>query len=94
MKLLVAWIIIGVIVGYFKLRQSKQLGFERKLSFITVPYVIIGILLWPILVFYIFKERRLHKEAYLRSKMIRTELDEELDELEKELDKLGKDNNK
>ena len=42
---------------------------------------------------YIFSERKMHREAYLRSKMIRTELDDELDELEKELDKLDKDNN-
>lgn len=93
MTLLIFWIIIGVIVGYLKIRQSRQLGFDRKIEVATVPYFIISVVLWPLILVYIFNERKLHKEAYLRSKMIRTELDDELDELEKELDKLDKDNN-
>ena len=93
-KLLVLWIIIGVIVGYLKIRQSRQLGFNRKIDVATLPYFIIGVVLWPLIVVYIFTERKMHREAYLRSKMIRTELDEELDELEKDFENLSKDNNK
>jgi len=93
-KLLVLWIIVGVIVGYFKIRQSRQLGFNRKIEVATLPYFIIGVILWPLILVYIFRERKMHREAYLKSKIIRTALDEELDELEKELDKFGKDNNK
>jgi len=91
-KLLVLWVIIGVVVGCLKIRQSRQLGFDRKIEVATVPYFIIGVVLWPLILVYIFSERKMHREAYLRSKMIRTELDDELDELEKELDKLDKDN--
>jgi len=93
-KLLVLWIIIGVVVGYLKIRQSRQLGFNRKIEVATLTYFIIGVVLWPLILFYIFRERKTHREAYLRSQMTRTELDEELDELEKELDKLGKHNNR
>jgi len=83
MKFLIAWITIGIIVGYLKLRQSKQPGFERSVTLATLPYIIIGIFLWPILLFYIFSERKIHREAYFRSRKIRTELDE----IEKQLSK-------
>lgn len=92
-SLLIFWSILGVIVGYLKIRQSRQLGCDRKSKVATIPYFIIGVVLWPLIVVYIFSERKMHREAYLRSKMIRTELNDELDELEKGLDELDKDNN-
>ncbi|MDO9125076.1 MAG: hypothetical protein Q7V12_11750, partial [Deltaproteobacteria bacterium] len=85
---LIVWFIIGVIVGYLKIRQSRQFGFDRKIEFATLSYFVIGVALWPLLLFYIFREKKIHKEAYLRSLMDRSEFDKELDEIERELDKM------
>lgn len=57
-----AWLIIGIIIAYLKIRQSRQFGFDRRINFATLPYFVIGVVLWPLTVFYIFKDQKSNRE--------------------------------
>ncbi|OPX38359.1 MAG: hypothetical protein B1H12_02670 [Desulfobacteraceae bacterium 4484_190.2] len=67
-KIVLVWIFIGTIVAYIKLRQSRRFGFDRKVTVKTLPHVIVGVLLWPWLVFTIFEERKQHLAALRKLK--------------------------
>ena len=84
--ILIAWLIIGIIVAYLKLRQSRHLGFDRRINFATLPFFAIGVLLWPLILILIYHEKKMHEEAHFRANMEESEFDRELDEIERELD--------
>jgi len=101
MKILLLWVLIGIVISCFKIRQSRKYGFDRRVGFSTLPHILIGILLWPIILFYILGERRAQSESLRRLRMRQpTQLDREFDEIEKVLDEverggeLEKDSNK
>jgi len=75
MKSLLIYFLIGIMVAYFKMRQSRTFGFDRKLEFKTLPHIIIGIILWPYLIFLIFSERKVDREAYRKAMTEKTEFD-------------------
>lgn len=89
-KLLYIWIFFGVILTYYKINQTRKFGFERKVEINTLLILLYGILIWPVTLFYIFNERKTHKEAKLRAMLEKSELDEFLDDWEKELDQITK----
>lgn len=70
LNILVGWLIIGIIVAYFKVRQSRQYGFDRRLNFGTISYFAIGVVIWPLIVFYIYKEKKTHEEAHIQAQVI------------------------
>ena len=83
-KFLLVWISIGILLAYWKISQSKKLGFDRKVKATTLLYIIPGILLWPLLLFYIYSERKMHVQAQRDSQMYRSEFDQVMDDLEEE----------
>lgn len=90
-KFLFAWIIIGVVIAIYKINQSRKFGFKRKVEINTLPILLIGILVWPVILIYIFNERKTHKEASRKAMMEKSELGEFLDDWEKELEQDEKD---
>jgi hypothetical protein len=62
LTILITWVIIGIIITYLKMRQSRQFGFDRRISFGTLHYFAIGILLWPLMLFYFFQEQTSYRE--------------------------------
>jgi len=89
-KVLLGWLIIGMLIVYYKIRQSQVLGFDRKIELRNLHFILLGVIFWPLILFYIFKERKSHREALIESRTIKSEFDKELDEIEQELDKLNK----
>lgn len=86
LNILLIWISIGIIVAYYKISQSKKFGFNKKIKWGNIHYVIIGVILWPILIIYIYNEKKTHKEAYLQSLLYKSKFDQEMNEIEKDLD--------
>jgi hypothetical protein len=85
-ELIILWISIGLVIVYFKIRQSIKFGFKTKISFKTLPYAIFGMCFWPLILFWIYQESRVHRESFLKTKEVRNEFNDLLDELEKVMD--------
>ena len=81
-------------MAYFKMKQSRIFGFDSKVEFKTLPHIIIGIILWPYLIFLVFSERKIHKDAYRKAMTEKTDFDRELDEIESLLEDTENDNKK
>ncbi|HHT9150929.1 MAG TPA: hypothetical protein ACFYEG_05795 [Candidatus Wujingus californicus] len=62
LTILITWLIIGIIITYLKMHQSRQIGFDRRINFSTLHYFVIGILLWPLILFYYFQEQKSYRE--------------------------------
>ncbi|HOD36801.1 MAG TPA: hypothetical protein PLR20_05725 [Syntrophales bacterium] len=89
-KVVLGWLIVGVLVVYYKIRQSQAHGFDRKIDLRNLHFVLLGIIFWPLILFYIYREGKSHREALKQARMNKSDLDGVLDELEKELDRLDK----
>lgn len=57
---LTIWISIGIVIALIKMHQSRKYGFDRRLSLKTIPHYAIGVVVWPLIFYYILKEKRIH----------------------------------
>lgn len=86
LKLIFIWLIIGFVVSIYKVKQSQKFGFDRKVNLSTLPYFVLGVIIWPVILLYILNERKMHKDAYIRAQQEKSDFDREMDELEKDLE--------
>jgi len=89
-RIIIFWMLVGIIISFLKIYQSRHLGFHRPLTFSTLPFIALGIIIWPLILFYIYQEYRIHRVAKLQSRLERSDLDKEMDEIEKAWEKLEK----
>lgn len=84
-KLLIGWLLIGIAVVYAKTIQNRAHYFDREFSTSTLLLMIIGIAIWPIVLFWLYKDFRKYASMRNKFKNEKDELDILLDEIEEGL---------